>query len=655
MLEGAPGRGQGPPPRPVRGVRGGDPGGRRSASRWRRCRTSTTSPNRQSEDVLRPLRGATASASSPGSRWRRASSREPGGRWPTVAAAHGATPGQVALAWLLQRSEVMLPIPGTGSVAHLEENVAAAELRLDAGGGRAAGRRGIGGACLQASGGKVEPMLDLPNGITTCLFDLDGVLTQTAKVHAAAWKEMFDEFLRDGTRATASRSSDSTGRRLRRVRRRQAAPRRRPLLPRVARHRPARWARRATRRTPRRCTALGTRKNDLVLRADPRAGRRAVRGLGALRRGRRATRACAARSSRPARTARTCWSPPASTTSSRSASTAWWPSARACAGKPAPDTFLAGAQALGRRAGRGRGLRGRAGRRRGRPGRATSGWVVGVDRVGPGRRAARARRRRRRPGPRRAARAAMIGQDVFAVEPWSVPERELDLDLLGQTESVFALSNGHIGLRGNLDEGEPHGVPGTYLNGFFESRPLPYAEAGYGYPEDGPDADQRHQRQAHPPARRRRAVRRPLRHPAPATSGCSTCATACCAARSSGSRRPARRCACAPRGWCRSCSARSPRSATRSSRWTARARIVVQSELVANEPVPERDRRPARGRRPARAARRRVPRPPRPARRRSSTARAASGLRMAAAHGPRRRRPDGDGHRRPRASPTSRG
>ena len=40
-------------------------------------------------------------------------------------------------------------------------------------------------------------MLDLPAGITTCLFDLDGVLTQTAKVHARAWKEMFDTFLRE--------------------------------------------------------------------------------------------------------------------------------------------------------------------------------------------------------------------------------------------------------------------------------------------------------------------------------------------------------------------------------------------------------------------------------------------------------------------------
>jgi pyridoxine 4-dehydrogenase len=47
-----------------------------------------------------------------------------------VAKAHGASAVQIALAWLLQRSPVMLPIPGTSSVAHLEENVAAAKLKL---------------------------------------------------------------------------------------------------------------------------------------------------------------------------------------------------------------------------------------------------------------------------------------------------------------------------------------------------------------------------------------------------------------------------------------------------------------------------------------------------------------------------------------------
>jgi aryl-alcohol dehydrogenase-like predicted oxidoreductase len=47
-----------------------------------------------------------------------------------VARRHGATPGQIALAWLLKRSPVILPIPGTSKVAHLEENVAAAAIEL---------------------------------------------------------------------------------------------------------------------------------------------------------------------------------------------------------------------------------------------------------------------------------------------------------------------------------------------------------------------------------------------------------------------------------------------------------------------------------------------------------------------------------------------
>jgi alpha,alpha-trehalose phosphorylase len=79
----------------------------------------------------------------------------------------------------------------------------------------------------------------------------------------------------------------------------------------------------------------------------------------------------------------------------------------------------------------------------------------------------------------------VIEHPAYPVEPWAIRETSLELETLAQSESVFALSNGHIGLRGNLDEGEPNGLPGTYLNGFYETRPLPYAEAGYGYPEDG--------------------------------------------------------------------------------------------------------------------------------------------------------------------------
>jgi pyridoxine 4-dehydrogenase len=55
----------------------------------------------------------------------------PGGPVDELASAHEATPGQLALAWLLARSPVMLPIPGTASIDHLEENVAAQRISLD--------------------------------------------------------------------------------------------------------------------------------------------------------------------------------------------------------------------------------------------------------------------------------------------------------------------------------------------------------------------------------------------------------------------------------------------------------------------------------------------------------------------------------------------
>src|SRR6202011_1872053 len=81
--------------------------------------------------------------------------------------------------------------------------------------------------------------------------------------------------------------------------------------------------------------------------------------------------------------------------------------------------------------------------------------------------------------------ATVIRHPGFAIEPWQIREDGLDLDVLPQTESVFALANGHLGLRGNLDEGEPYGLPGTYLNSVYELRRQAYVEPGYGYPESG--------------------------------------------------------------------------------------------------------------------------------------------------------------------------
>ncbi|AGZ45252.1 glycoside hydrolase family 65 protein [Actinoplanes friuliensis] len=72
--------------------------------------------------------------------------------------------------------------------------------------------------------------------------------------------------------------------------------------------------------------------------------------------------------------------------------------------------------------------------------------------------------------------------EIGPAEPWVV--REIGLpDELRQAESVFALANGHVGLRGNLDEPEPFGMPGTYLNSLYEHRDLTYPEAGYAFPE----------------------------------------------------------------------------------------------------------------------------------------------------------------------------
>ena len=80
----------------------------------------------------------------------------------------------------------------------------------------------------------------------------------------------------------------------------------------------------------------------------------------------------------------------------------------------------------------------------------------------------------------------MIGDDVYGVDPWTIPEKELQLDLLAQTESIFALSNGHIGLRGNLDEGEPSGTLRDVLS-TASTRPgrCRTPRLGYGDPESG--------------------------------------------------------------------------------------------------------------------------------------------------------------------------
>ena len=201
----------------------------------------------------------------------------------------------------------------------------------------------------------------------------------------------------------------------------------------------------------------------------------------------------------------------------------------------------------------------------------------------------------------------MIAQPHFSVEPWAVTEEALDLGMLAQAESVLALSNGHIGLRANLDEGEPFGMPGTYLNAFYEVRPLPYAEAGYGYPEDG---------QTVVNVTNGKLIRLLVDdEPFDVRYGTLVSHRRTLDLRAGVLRREVHW--RSPAG--REIEVRSVRLVSFVHRSVAairyevqpldgETRIVVQSELVANEDVPHAQRGPARGRDPGRAPRLGVPR-----------------------------------------------
>src|SRR3954471_545522 len=71
------------------------------------------------------------------------------------------------------------------------------------------------------------------------------------------------------------------------------------------------------------------------------------------------------------------------------------------------------------------------------------------------------------------------------MHPWQVRETSVDPESRGVAESVFALANGYLGVRGTLDEGQPGASRGVFLAGVYEYLPLSYPEGGYGHPEHG--------------------------------------------------------------------------------------------------------------------------------------------------------------------------
>ncbi len=73
----------------------------------------------------------------------------------------------------------------------------------------------------------------------------------------------------------------------------------------------------------------------------------------------------------------------------------------------------------------------------------------------------------------------------FPVDPWRLVETDFSLDDVGVTETLFALGNGYLGLRGNQPEGRQAHEHGTFINGFHETFPIRHAEQAYGFAEVG--------------------------------------------------------------------------------------------------------------------------------------------------------------------------
>ena len=79
----------------------------------------------------------------------------------------------------------------------------------------------------------------------------------------------------------------------------------------------------------------------------------------------------------------------------------------------------------------------------------------------------------------------MMDRDRFPVDPWRLVENGFSLDDVGVTETLFAVGNGYLGLRGNQPEGRFAHEHGTFINGFHETFPIRHAEQAYGFAEVG--------------------------------------------------------------------------------------------------------------------------------------------------------------------------
>jgi alpha,alpha-trehalose phosphorylase len=343
-----------------------------------------------------------------------------------------------------------------------------------------------------------------PQDFDAVLFDLDGVLTTTRTVHAAAWKRALDGFLgswdrRHGTRTAAFDERADYAAHV------DGKPRQdgvRDFLAARGIHLPEGTPDSAPGEES--VWGLGNRKQLLVEDELERSGVEVFPGSVAwVRELREAGLRTAVVSS-----SRNC-----ATVLDRAGITNLFDTrvdgdtmlAEGLPGKPAPDAFLAAANRLGVEPRRAVVVEDAiAGVAAGRAGR--FGLVIGVDRddhadelaasgadlvvTDLGQLLAVPGEGVHRSGPRThrllaAARRMLAASDDYPADPWRLVERAYNPGYVQQTETLFALSNGYLGIRGSPEEGEPAYRPGTLLNGFHETWPIVYPEPAHGFATTG--------------------------------------------------------------------------------------------------------------------------------------------------------------------------
>ena len=76
-------------------------------------------------------------------------------------------------------------------------------------------------------------------------------------------------------------------------------------------------------------------------------------------------------------------------------------------------------------------------------------------------------------------------EDIYPIDAWKFIETRFYPRFLAETETIFSLSNGYLGMRGTPDEGEPVVQNGTFINGFHETWPIVYGEEAFGFAKTG--------------------------------------------------------------------------------------------------------------------------------------------------------------------------